>query len=47
MSEGSLEEAFEILNDSQKLVLETVPSLQAIEESETSEGAIDSGKTFK
>ena len=49
VSEGSLEEAFEILNDNQKLVLETVPLLPAAAETETEseDGVIDSGKTFK
>ena len=47
VSEGSLEEAFEILNDSQKLVLETVPALRAIAESEPSDGVVESGKKFK
>lgn len=47
VSEGSLEEAFEILNDSQKLVLETVPALSAVAESEPSDSAVKSGMTFK
>ena len=48
VSEGSLGEAFEILNDSQKLVLETVPTLpRAAGTPESEDGVIDSGKTFK
>jgi len=47
VSEGSLEEAFDILNDSQKLVLETVPTLEGNEESEPSDDAIESGATFR
>ena len=47
VSEGSLEEAFEILNDSQKLVLETVPTLPQVAETESDKAVLESGKTFK
>jgi len=47
VSEGSLGEAFEILSDSQKLVLETVPTLPQAAETESQDDVIESGKTFK
>ena len=48
VSQGSLDEAFEILNDGQKLVLATVPTLSPVAATaESEDGVIDSGQTFK
>ncbi len=50
VSEGSLEEAFELLSDAQKLVLETVPPQPNFESEGGEAGAeevINSGQTFK
>jgi len=47
VSEGSLDEAFEILNDGQKLVLETVPTLPRVVGTDSEDGVVDSGQTFK
>jgi len=48
ISEGSLEEGFEILNDGQKLVLATVPVLPQATDTEPESGdVIQSGQTFK
>ena len=50
VSGGSLNEAFELLSDGERLVLETVPPRPASEENSEAEGAegvFESGQTFK